>query len=260
MIFLVETQLLLVALREEVDRVSQLKPRSLESMFNGTIHIDDAAYPSPYSMSSSTIAIKNLATTASAVPVSGARLVNPAIDGVELDKFIIRRRHSSEFRGLSESDVSLKLKLSLFNSIFAQEINIIQQEALTVAWKCAYWITILLNWNGNRFYLDSSKRHHMSLMGAKNLLLELTYSIAHRVQELISRLCHITVKSLNNTDQYNPVVVCCALWVVFAATHKFERYNFDARSLENLVRTSWSQNPVLKRFVVFTNTMFRGSF
>jgi len=80
----------------------------------------------------------------------------------------------------------------------------------------------------------------MSLVSAKNLILELTYSISHHIPELISRLCRITIKAQNDTVRYNPVVVCCAFWVVFAATRKFETYNFNSGSLETLVSTQYS--------------------
>ncbi len=105
----VEAQLLLVALREEVDQVSRLRPgESLESLFNGNLvcHIDDKDYFSLYSMTSSAIGISRLATVASATEASGASIVGPALDGVQLDTFVRQRRPSCEISGLAEFDVS----------------------------------------------------------------------------------------------------------------------------------------------------------
>ncbi|KAF5001613.1 hypothetical protein FGRMN_919 [Fusarium graminum] len=55
------------------------------------------------------------------------------------------------------------------------------------------------------------------------------------IDVLIKKLCHRAAKSINRTDDSSdPVTICCALWIVFSATHKFEKRNFDAKSLKNL--------------------------
>jgi hypothetical protein len=99
---------------------------------------------------------------------------------------------------------------------------------------------MLLNWDRNEIYLRrdiAATPRSISLQAAKNLVLELTYAVAHRIQALIKELCYRTIKSISNTDgRHNPVAVCCALWIIFTATHKFEKHNFTSRSLENLVR------------------------
>ncbi len=113
---------------------------------------------------------------------------------------------------------------------------------------------MLLNWDGNEIYLSSNTAttfHGISLPAAKNLVLELTYSVAHRIQALIKELCHRAIKSTTNTDeQHNPVAICCALWIVFTATHKFEKHNFTARSLKNLVRVNYPN--ILESVIVLT--------
>ncbi len=100
---------------------------------------------------------------------------------------------------------------------------------------------MLLNWDANEIYLSSATPaapHGISLPAAKNLVLELTYSVAHRIQALIKELCQRTIKSISNPDErHNPVAIFCALWMVFTATRKFEKHNFTARSLKNLVRS-----------------------
>ncbi len=100
---------------------------------------------------------------------------------------------------------------------------------------------MLFNWDANEIYLSSTTSaapHRISLPAAKNLVLELTYSVAHRIQALIKELCQRTIKSISNTDErHNPVATFCALWMVFTVTRKFEKQNFTARSLKNLVRT-----------------------
>ena len=121
--------------------------------------------------------------------------------------------------------MSVQPSFALLSSTFGQNTDIVQQEALSVAWNCAYWISILFNWNGNKFDLELSRQGRMSLIGAKKLILELTYSIAHRIQELLSRVCRIAIKLENNPGEHSPVVVFCALWVIFAGTRKFETHS-----------------------------------
>ena len=101
---------------------------------------------------------------------------------------------------------------------------------------------MLLSWDANDIYLD--KFSSATLTGAKNLVLELTYSIVHRIQELIKLLCDRVVRSIGRRDnRHNPIAICCALWIVFAATHKFEKRNFNSRSLTNLVRADCNYIP-----------------
>ncbi|KAF5672803.1 hypothetical protein FHETE_3637 [Fusarium heterosporum] len=214
---LIETQKLLVALRGEVELVTaHSEPAGfLESSFNGNVlwHIDDKANISQYSVTSSTIAINRLATTAARAAAQPDDIVAPAMDAVQLDTFIDQRRPAQATKDLADVD----------------------RETLTIAWRCAYWLTILLNWDANDIYVTRSGRHAMPLVDAKNLVLELAYSVAHRIQVLIKKLCHRVVKSINLVDDsLDPVTLCCALWIVFSATHKFEKRNFNAKSLKNL--------------------------
>ncbi|GAB1314712.1 hypothetical protein MFIFM68171_04922 [Madurella fahalii] len=216
---LVEAQLLLVALRGEVDRVSHLGPGgSLESLFGGELvcYIDDREFYSPYSTTSSVVAINKLATTATAAAASGANIVAPALDGIQLDGFIGRRRPSCNIRNLVEAD----------------------RKTLASAWNCAFWIIMLLNWDGNELYLSlltAGLPRGIGLPAAKDLVLELTYSVAHRAQALIQELCYRTIRSMSKADKHhNPITICCALWIIFTATHKFEKRNFTATSLTNL--------------------------
>ncbi|KAH7184460.1 hypothetical protein BKA60DRAFT_284889 [Fusarium oxysporum] len=216
---LMETQKLLVALRGEVDEISSFSPgNSLESLFDGNMlwHIDDKAIFSPYSKSISTIAVKRLATTSAETAAQPNGIVAPAMDAVHLDTFIDQRRPARETKGLADVD----------------------RETLTIAWRCAYWLTILLSWDSNEIYLNQAGRDALPLVDAKNLVLELAYSIAHRIQVLIKKLCHRAAKSLNRLDEsLDPSTICCALWIVFSATHKFEKQNFRAKSLKSLVCT-----------------------
>ncbi|KAK4118471.1 hypothetical protein N657DRAFT_372260 [Parathielavia appendiculata] len=97
---------------------------------------------------------------------------------------------------------------------------------------------MLLNWDANELYLSpltAGLPRGIDLLAAKNLVLELTYSVAHRVQALVQELCDQTMRSMSRADEHqNPVTLCCALWIVFTATHKFEKRNFTATSLANL--------------------------
>lgn len=89
-----EVQDLLVALRGEIDQVSQFSSgESLESLFGGNLvcYIDDKGFFSHYSTTSSAVGIKRLATTATAAAASGANIVAPALNGIQLDGFSGRR-------------------------------------------------------------------------------------------------------------------------------------------------------------------------
>lgn len=98
---------------------------------------------------------------------------------------------------------------------------------------------MLLNWDGNELYLSpltAGLPRGIDLPAAKNLVLELTYSVAHHVQALIQELCYRTIRSMSAADEgHDPTTICCALWIIFTATHKFEKRNFTATSLTNLV-------------------------
>ncbi len=105
-----EAQLLLVALRKEVDQISHLRGGdSLESLFSSNLvcYMDDKACFSPYSTTSTVVGINRLATTATAAAASGASTVAPALDGIALDGFISRRGPSFTVQGLTRVDVSL---------------------------------------------------------------------------------------------------------------------------------------------------------
>lgn len=106
----VEAQLLLVALRGEVDTISHLSSgESLESLFGGNLvcYIDDKDCFSQYSATSSAVGIKRLATTATAAAASGANIVDPALNGIQMDGFTGRRRPSCTIDDLADVDVSL---------------------------------------------------------------------------------------------------------------------------------------------------------
>lgn len=110
---------------------------------------------------------------------------------------------------------------------------------------------MLLNWDGNELYLGpliAGLPRGIDLPTAKNLVLELTYSVAHRVQALIQELCSWSIRSISNVGKHhNPSTICCALWIIFTATHKFEKRNFTATSLTNLVGAS-SHSAMLRDF------------
>ncbi|KAH6950254.1 hypothetical protein DER45DRAFT_580271 [Fusarium avenaceum] len=154
------------------------------------------------------------------------------MDAVQLDTFIDQRRPVREIEGLADVDVSSPIPLVRRSDLM---YDTLQRETITIAWRCAYWLAVLLNWDANEVYLIRAGRDALSLVEAKNLVLELAYSVAHRIQVLIRKLCHRAIKSINRLDEsLDPVAICCALWMVFSATHKFEKRNFQAKSLKNL--------------------------
>ncbi|RBR24914.1 uncharacterized protein FIESC28_02332 [Fusarium coffeatum] len=196
---LVETQKLLVDLRGEVDEISSFTPgNSLESLFDGNMlwHIDNKAIFSPYSKSISTVAVTRLMTARAEMAAPPDCIVAPAMDAVHLDTFIDQRRPARETKGLTDINVGIPTPLSL-----CQVSDVPQRETLTIAWRCAYWLTILLSWDSNELYVNQAGHDALPLVDAKNLVLELTYSIAHRIQVLIKKLCHRAAKSLNRLDE-----------------------------------------------------------
>ena len=129
-----EAQLLLVALRGEVDQISDLGPGgSLESLFGTGLvcYIDDRESFSQCSTTSSAVGIKRLATTATAAAASGTSIVAPALDGIQLDGFIDQRRPSCTIQDLAEVDVSFFLSsIIMAGTWLNNHCNAVQQEIL----------------------------------------------------------------------------------------------------------------------------------
>lgn len=126
---------------------------------------------------------------------------------------------------------------------------------------------MLLNWDGNELYLSpliAGLPRGIDLSAAKNLVLELTYSVAYHVQALIQELCYRTIRSMSEVDEHhNPTTICCALWIIFTATHKFEKRNFTATSLTNLVSAFSTQSTnvlILLSFVIFDQRFVQRNF
>ncbi|KAH0545459.1 hypothetical protein FGG08_000460 [Glutinoglossum americanum] len=209
---LVETQGLLVALREEADAITGLYPRRLEDIFNGRMrcHFDNAASPGPYSPSSTPVIIKRLATTraANATVTSEDPFVRPALDASQMDGFVDSQIYDIPVNSSSLAD----------------------RGVIKVALRLAAYIAILFNWNQNTIYTE-----YAGLLPSKNLALETVYSIAYRVQELAKKLGDEVHSSLNHADSTSdPAAISCSLWIVYRSLNNFKSIKWNAKSLRNL--------------------------
>lgn len=121
-------------------------------------------------------------------------------------------------------------------------LNILQQQIVNRAWKCAYWLSTLFNWNANEIYCDKFTtlgfRLDESTIGLKNLVLELMYSIVYEVEELMKTLFRDVIESLKQQkdQQYDPYATSYALLIVYYAITNSKVIRWDAKELHFLVR------------------------
>jgi hypothetical protein len=101
----------------------------------------------------------------------------------------------------------------------------------------------LFNWNQNSIYYEEGRRG-ASIPQAKNLVLETVFSIAYRVEELIKLLSFEVIKSLTEPENPNhdPGTISCALWIVYSSLNTFSELKWEAKSLQNLVRSPTFRN------------------
>ncbi|KAI0109002.1 hypothetical protein GGR51DRAFT_558799 [Nemania sp. FL0031] len=179
-----KTHKLLVNLRELIDKISFEKPGySLESLFKDAIlcHLDDnSGRLVYYSTTSSSIGITRLATTSTARDQTGGATVLPAVNSLKMDEFVYKRSPRSTINRFPETD----------------------QTILNQAWLCSYWVRLLLNWDSNQIFLDPFTSQGISRPAdAKNILLELMYAIAYRVEELMRRFLNDVISSLQDPSK-----------------------------------------------------------
>ncbi|OAQ63455.1 hypothetical protein VFPPC_09859 [Pochonia chlamydosporia 170] len=220
-----QTHDLLVHLRRQLDELSFTEPgRTLEDLFEeynqGSMVciLDDArSFYTPYSTSGTPIGIRRLKTTSTAKKEAGESLVVPALNSSQMCSFIANRSPQSLISSLLPPD---------------------QQQIVAQAWECAYWLSILFNWNSNEIYCDSA--HHGRLgkrpIALKNLILELMYSIVYRVEALMQNLYQKVIASLqfSPNERHDPLAISYALLVVYYSIKKSRAIRWDAMNLHNL--------------------------
>ncbi|KAI9774336.1 MAG: hypothetical protein M1840_004230 [Geoglossum simile] len=210
---LLETQKLCVALRDETDRITGLYPGNcLEDGFKKIIcSVDNIAIPNLLSLSRNVIAIKELATTrraAQATQCSGDLLVCPALDGVQIDRFV---------------DTQIC-------TIPSKCLPPIEKHVILTALRLSAYIAILFNWDKNTIYTTDT-----GLLQSKNLVLETLYAIAYRVQHLIEEHFRAVQTSLSSTNTTSdPATISCALWIVYRVLNGANKLHWKAKSLQNL--------------------------
>ncbi|KAK4164741.1 hypothetical protein QBC43DRAFT_46420 [Cladorrhinum sp. PSN259] len=203
-----DIQGLLSELRREIDdKCFANNWSNLEECFGAkghiVCHLDEGKRFTPYSPSSVTIAVTRLATTEQARVVSEGSLVMPSLAASQLDIFTDARAPKQQIRSLPEFDQSI----------------------ITTAWRCAYYVGVLFNWSAHLVYFDRHFKLGISLAMSKNLILELMYAVACRIQELATMLLRVIngtlyTRSGVSMDGYNPATVLCALRIIYSAVSK----------------------------------------
>ncbi|KAI1774693.1 hypothetical protein F4818DRAFT_442182 [Hypoxylon cercidicola] len=221
---------LLVNLRQQVDEISFQDPsKKLEYLFDGSMVciVDDSqGYYNAYSSSGVPVTIHRLATTSTARTVAGDDDVIPALNSTQMDRFMEERCPQQLISAIPYND----------------------QQIIKQAWKCAYWISVLFNWNANEIYCDALTTLGVRKpAGLKNLVLELMYSIVYRVQELTRTLLQSVTSSLQSqvSQLYDPWTTSYAVLIVYYTIKKSKLLKWDAKELGALVRkmkVSQSQN------------------
>ncbi|KAI6088186.1 hypothetical protein F4821DRAFT_258356 [Hypoxylon rubiginosum] len=147
--------------------------------------------------------------------VAGNYQVAPALDSVQMDNFIEER-----------------CPLELLSKIPINDQQIIKQ-----AWKFAYWLSVLSNWDNNKIYCDGFTTLGIQKSAVlKNLVLELMYSIVYQVQELIQALLKNVIRSLEPQADplYDPWTTSYALLIVYNAIKKSKLLKWEIKNLDAL--------------------------
>ncbi|KAI8944283.1 hypothetical protein F4801DRAFT_600059 [Xylaria longipes] len=98
-----------------------------------------------------------------------------------------------------------------------------RQPIIEQAWLCSYWLRTLLNWNSNQIFLDSfTTLGIVKSADVKNILLELMYAIAYRIEELMQRFFKDVIASLQNSpsETKNMWGISYALLIVYYSIKK----------------------------------------
>ena len=244
-------QVLLSGLRLDIDHISfqgkDSSQNSLEKCFNDTghilCHLDQGIAYNPYSMTSVTLCINRLATTTRARMISGEPLVLPALSEEQLNLFTDAQAPRAQILALPGGDVGA-ITSGIIRIIMLTKLNI-QQSIITTAWRCVYYLGLLYNWNAHRVHYEQ----YMPLRGvnlpmSKNLILEMMYAIAFRIQELAMMLLRLVngtlyAKPYGSPRDCDPATILCALWIVYSSVKKFKklRENWEFVGIVKLVRS-----------------------
>jgi len=111
------------------------------------------------------------------------------------------------------------------------------------ALRCSDYLGILFKWDSNAICFDDINdsfgfgvsRPNYVVPQAKNLVLETMYSIAYRIQQLLTILCYEITQNSTQNDNLDPAIISCALWIIYASLNCLKKLKWDARSLQNLV-------------------------
>ncbi|KAK0716221.1 hypothetical protein B0H67DRAFT_554571 [Lasiosphaeris hirsuta] len=166
----------------------------------------------------------DIATTTRARMISGELLVLPALSEEQLNLFTDAQAPRAQILALSDND----------------------QAIITTAWRCAYYLGLLYNWNAHRIHYEQyTPLRGVNLPMSKNLILEIMYAIAFRIQELammLLRLVHeaLYAKPYGSPRDYDSATILCALWIVYSSGKKFKKLkqDWEFAGIVKLVRNS----------------------
>ncbi|KAK4449667.1 hypothetical protein QBC34DRAFT_87497 [Podospora aff. communis PSN243] len=211
-----ETLKLLAGLRLDIDLLTfpgkNRQKNSLEKCFNHSghilCHIDQGSRYQAYSSTSVTICVERLATKATARTASSGPLILPVFSEEQLDIFTDKQAPKAQIQSFSEPDRSI----------------------ITTAWRCAYYLGLLFNWSAHHVLVDESTLHErqIRLPMSKNLILEVMYAIAYRIQKLGTKLLQLVNETLyakpyGSQRNYDPAAILCALRILYSSVGQFQK-------------------------------------
>lgn len=234
------TQELLTNLRNQVETIGSNHPSSLTSdPFYGNMlcHLDveKSRYCDlEYSLTKQIIYIERSNTVLAASIDHPHTTVLPALDCFQMDKFASDRCPQDLIDQLPSSDVSLKVISREASSRLKSQ----QRKIISNAWKYAYWINVLFNWDQHQIFTDQYTslgiEHPVNL---QSLVIEFMYSITYLVKRLMDSLWKNVIASFGQTStaKHDSWTVSYAILIVCYAIKGSKNLKCDAKGLPYLV-------------------------
>jgi hypothetical protein len=122
--------------------------------------------------------------------------------------------------------------------------------------RCSDYLGALFNWDANTISFQQGRQNRMSMSQAKNLVLEMIYSISHRVSELLQHLWNeIRLYPVIIEPSHDPATVSCVLWILYSSLSSFMQLEWKKKKTKHLVGKHTQQLINLRiNFVTRTNS------
>lgn len=197
-------------------------PDCLERSFNAPIicHIYNGHSVHGFSASSTPIRLGKLATTrraASLSYLSRQNLVYPALDKVQLDRFI-----DTQICEIIHSPVATPKSIYLILALRYQLGNALHMQELSPRLYDARRILQYYSIGTNTIFCG-----RINLFKSENLVLKTAYSIEYRIQDLIKLVEYEVGESLRTPKSMSdPATVSCALWILYLSIRSHHKVHW----------------------------------